>query len=286
VELSASPAIVQAWVTCLGIEARGLSCSYTQNGDHIFTFTARWAPNSITDLPLLVTAGGFQVSAGATFSGVGFPDGSQIQLSGTSVILNRPGTEAVTVVLNTTKGRCEVNIPAVVPPPPPTPPVPPPLTLRLFTVQGARANWPQATLTVPSGYKIISGGARDNWTGWGNMLTASYPKDLSTWIASGKDHVVSDLSTINVWAIAVFDPEDKWQVSIQSSTSAVAQHPTGTATVPNGFTLTGGGAFAHWNTQCCGGSLLTASYPQDSKTWIAASKDHFVPEAVALTRMQ
>lgn len=41
-------------------------------------------------------------------------------------------------------------------------------------------NHPTASVTVPAGYKLVSGGARVNWHGAGNMLTASYPSSDNT----------------------------------------------------------------------------------------------------------
>ncbi len=63
-------------------------------------------------------------------------------------------------------------------------------------------HWPWATLIVP-GFHLSGGGAQDNWTGNGNLLTASFPQDRQTWRARGKDHVVSDPSTITAWGIGL-----------------------------------------------------------------------------------
>src|SRR5262249_6417995 len=47
-------------------------------------------------------------------------------------------------------------------------------------------------VVVPEGYKLLCGGARVNWQGGGNLLTASYPEGDNTWRASCKDHIVGD----------------------------------------------------------------------------------------------
>ncbi len=279
VQLSVAPEIVNAWLKCVTQPAVGLSCSISANNDHLLTFEARWLPNSITDYPPTVLPGGFQVSPGATFTGTGFADGSEIQMAGSSVILNRPGSDAVTILLNTSKGSCQENIAALQPPPPPVLQSPP-LELKRFTAQGAADHWPVVQLQVPSGYKIISGGAVDHYPHWGNMLTCSYTTDGRTWIAKGKDHGVSEPAPIEADVIALFDPNDLWDVTYQSAIVGPAEHPAGTVSLPPGYTLTGGGACANWSTA---GSFLTASYPHDSATWFAESKDHYAPEAVTLT---
>src|SRR3979490_1336134 len=112
------------------------------------------------------------------------------------------------------------------------------------------------------------------------MLTCSYTTDDRTWIARGKDHEYVDPASIEADVIALYDPNDLWEVTIQSTIVGPAEHPAGTASLPPGYTLTGGGACANWSTA---GSFLTALYPQDSATWFAESKDHVAPESVTLT---
>jgi len=62
------------------------------------------------------------------------------------------------------------------------------------------AHHPRLALVVP-GFYMTGGGARVNWTGQGNLLTASFPQDRQTWVAEGKDHFESDPSTITAYAI-------------------------------------------------------------------------------------
>ena len=280
VQLSASTSIVNAWLACVRSSTSGLSCSHELNGNSIIVFSAKWGPNSITDYPPTVASGGFQVSSGGTYSGNALANGSEILISGSSVIVNRPGNDPVTILLNTTKGTCTVNVPAIATIPPP-PNVPPPLNLELFTATSARSDLPQVTVSVPNAYKIISGGARDNYAGFGNMLTASYPVDLQHWSAQGKAHSVSDPSTIDAWAIALNDPENLWEVFLQPATSVSAHQPTATAKLPDGYTLTGGGAYINWAGGW--GNLLTASYPQGSNAWFAAGTDHIVSDPAPIT---
>ena len=146
--------------------------------------------------------------------------------------------------------------------------------LRVFHSTGEYGGHPEATVRVPSEYKVLSGGARVNYTGPGNLLTASFPKDVQTWVARAKNHGVSDIAAIDIWAIAIFDPRDDWEVKIFSNISSSAGHPSTTAVVAEGYVLTGGGAESHWKTA---GALSTESYPnpQKSGNWVASSKDHY-----------
>jgi hypothetical protein len=145
-------------------------------------------------------------------------------------------------------------------------------SVRVFHAIGGNAvPHPETTLTVPDGYKLLGGGARVNWSGPGNLLTASFPRDARTWVAKAKDHVASSPANIDVWAIAIYDPQNNYKVEIFPSESAKINHPCAVAAVPEGYILTGGGAQANWKIQ---GSLLTASYPDGPTRWVAASKDH------------
>src|SRR5438552_13938867 len=64
----------------------------------------------------------------------------------------------------------------------PQSPTLPPLRLRTFMATSSPANHPQVKVTVPDDYLLISGGCRDNYYGWGNVLVASYPESRNTWV--------------------------------------------------------------------------------------------------------
>jgi hypothetical protein len=42
-----------------------------------------------------------------------------------------------------------------------------------------------------------------NYSGAGNMLTASYPRDERTWVARSKDHVQSSPATLDVYCVSL-----------------------------------------------------------------------------------
>jgi len=177
-------------------------------------------------------------------------------------------------------------------PPNPQPPAPPPasqpapaptrpaLSVRLFSLTSSLETHPEARVTVPAGYKIISGGAHVDYQDPGNLLTASYPDGPSAWVVRSKDHVQPSPARVEAWAVALYDPNDEWEVRVVSATSSPAAHPAVSATLPPGYTMTGGGAQVHWTGA---GNLLTASYPQSPRSWEAKSKDHTRSDPAALT---
>jgi hypothetical protein len=160
-------------------------------------------------------------------------------------------------------------------------------SVKIFHAKGELApHYPETTLTVPPGYKILGGGARVNWSEEGregregNLLTASFPKDARTWFAKSKDQGKDSEADIDVWAIAIHDPKNECEVKMFPRQSDPRQWPAVTATLPEGYVLAGGGAQANWKGA---GSLLTASYPDGSTGWVAKSKDHVDKEEATVT---
>jgi hypothetical protein len=133
------------------------------------------------------------------------------------------------------------------------------------------SNHPEARITVPDGYKLLSGGALDDYSGAGNLLTASFPESDNTWRANGKNHIDASTAKLSAYAIVTYDPDNIWDVVQRSTTSTQAGWPKGEASVPDGYTMIGGGAQVNWSGE---GSLLTSSYPSNRITWTSSSKDH------------
>jgi hypothetical protein len=154
------------------------------------------------------------------------------------------------------------------------------LTIQLFVATSGPAQHPSVDVNVPAGFKILGGGALDHWSGMGNLLTASYPKGLQTWSVAGKDHEQVSPASISAYALALQDPNDQWDVFIKKETSNPAQHPQAVATLPDGYVLTGGGAFVDWHGA---GNLLTASFPTSDSAWEARSKDHDVVDPASIS---
>jgi hypothetical protein len=158
------------------------------------------------------------------------------------------------------------------------PPIPncPSFNLKMFTATGSSTAHPSASITVDEGYKIIGGGAKVNWSGAGNLLTASFPSTETSWEARSKDHSVSSHANITVYAIGI-KPRTQCAQQVENkifiSTTGSAQHPSGNTSVSNEYILTGGGALVNWNGAS---NLLTSSYPSSDNTWSSSSKDHSV----------
>jgi hypothetical protein len=154
------------------------------------------------------------------------------------------------------------------------------LQIQIFTAMSGVMPHPSVQITVPSGFKILGGGAFDHWTGAGNLLTASYPMSVDTWFAAGKDHEVSSPAAISAYAIALHDPNNEWDVKIVHETSNPAPHPQAVAILPDDYVMTGGGAFVNWHGA---GNLLTASFPNGEHSWEARSKDHDISDPAQIT---
>ncbi len=75
-------------------------------------------------------------------------------------------------------------------------------SLRIFSKTSSVTGHPSASASVSTGFKLVSGGAKVNWSGNGNLLTASYPSGNS-WIVKSKDHGVPSAASITSYAIGI-----------------------------------------------------------------------------------
>ena len=146
----------------------------------------------------------------------------------------------------------------------------PQMSLKVFHMKSRKAQHPYISQTVPADYKIISGGAKSEYTGTkGQLLTASYPKSATEWFAKSKDHKELDLGFVTAYAVAIHDPNDEWDVKIVTAQSVEGTTVSATATLPEGYVLTGGGAFDDFKEP---GHLLFESYPYSSNSWKASGR--------------
>lgn len=140
------------------------------------------------------------------------------------------------------------------------------------------ASHPQTQVVLPYGFTLVGGGARVNWSGEGNMLTASYP-DGNSWVARAKDHQKSSVATVTAFAIGLRDSflaSHGIRVQQKRVTSGTGTSwPSTSCSLDYGYRLLSGGAETHWYGA---GQLLTASFPQDRHTWTVSSKDHDSPD--------
>jgi hypothetical protein len=166
--------------------------------------------------------------------------------------------------------------------------------IRIFTHTGEKAAHPTARVTIPKEYKLLAGGARDNFEGEGNLLTASFPDGDRTWVARGKDHVTHDQATISVFAIGIYDNkpehdnefEPLWEVAQFSATGGQAPHPSAEVSIAGDFiakggVLVGGGAVVKNGPGA--DKLLTSSYPKSATTWAGNAADPVNSDQAAIT---
>lgn len=133
---------------------------------------------------------------------------------------------------------------------------------------------------VPSDFVAIGGGVTGAHTGGeGHLITASYPNhSLTEWLVSTKDHLRPHPIYLEAYAIGLkieglTRAELKSYISVTSSTSGWGPHPEALALVDSGHKLIGGGIRVQWDSSTAG-NIATASYPQNSYSWSAKSKDH------------
>jgi MAC/Perforin domain len=146
--------------------------------------------------------------------------------------------------------------------------------IRIFTHTGTVAAHPQARVHIPKEYKLLAGGAKDNYAGPGNLLTASFPDGDATWVARGKDHSDANPASVSVFALAIYDNLDLWEVAQFFATGDYASHPSAQVAIAEDFVgkggvLVGGGARVEPGAD----KLLTASYPKNTTTWVANAAD-------------
>jgi len=157
-----------------------------------------------------------------------------------------------------------------------------PIPQSVQQVTGASADHPSATAYVANGFTGVGGGASDNYgSGTGNMLTGSFPVyeggTITAWTATGKDQIDSDPATVTAYAIGIQLPAGvNFDLDINRAVSAPAEHPSVTASAPDGNTVLGGGAVDIYTGT---GNILTQSAPgpivnNAAMSWAVAGKDH------------
>ncbi|KWT61860.1 hypothetical protein ADL21_11295 [Streptomyces albus subsp. albus] len=147
--------------------------------------------------------------------------------------------------------------------------------LEYYQTTSDRASHPQTTLGAGGAFTVISGGFRVNWTGAGNLATASFPETGNTWRARSKDHEAGAPCTLTLHSIGIRTnlPVGRVERGQSSQISAQAAHPSVETRLPGGFALTGIGAET---TTTGSGQLLWRLEPIDNGA-AAASKDHLQP---------
>jgi vibriolysin len=145
--------------------------------------------------------------------------------------------------------------------------------LTVSTATSAYVAHPDVTASLPAGYVLVGGGIKVNWSGSGNIATASAPYGGSAWRVRSKDHQESSPATAQAYAIGISSSiPGVGTISnvINGGTSSVVAHPSYTTGLSAGYALSGCGAFVNWSGA---GNLLWRIKPVNSGC-SAASKDH------------
>ena len=139
---------------------------------------------------------------------------------------------------------------------------------------------------------LIGGGFQVNWSGEGNLATASFGPTTRDgadgWQVKSKDHLVDSPASITAYAVSlertiVFNEKSAYFVDRMwdFKTSKVDSHPSDFITLKPGYLVTGGGANVQWEHTQGAGNLLWKLEPfgderKNEQGFRAASKDHDV----------
>jgi hypothetical protein len=140
--------------------------------------------------------------------------------------------------------------------------------IHIGSSTSAPQHFPTATQGVPDNYLLVGGGAWDQYSGsgYGNMLTSSYPIGNLAWVGSGKDYRRSCLGQIKVYAIGIQNisyPNVGYLQLTYNETFEAADPGTESwceAPVWDGYALTCPGGYCTYGST---GRMLVSLYPQD-----------------------
>jgi hypothetical protein len=156
--------------------------------------------------------------------------------------------------------------------------------VRVIEARSTVQAHPEQNVSIVPTEKLLGGGAHAKWQGAGNLLTSTAPTGVTGWSGSAKDHGISDPAELVVYALALSDPANQFDVVVSEVTSAVAAHPTAVAQAPQGYVMASGGCRANWETSpSSAGNMLTASFPASNNTWECRAKDHSYSSPASIT---
>gem|GEM_PF-711275 len=154
--------------------------------------------------------------------------------------------------------------------------------LTVSSATSANSAVPDVTAALPAGYVLVGGGVKVNWSGSGNLATASAPSGANAWRVRAKDHIESSPATAQAYAIGISSSIPGVGTIgnfITDGTSAVLAHPNYTAGMSAGYALSGCGAFVNWSGD---GNLLWSIKPVNSGCTVA-SKNHLISSPASIS---
>jgi hypothetical protein len=132
------------------------------------------------------------------------------------------------------------------------------------------SEFPTRTAILPDDYILVGGGASIRYNGYGNMLVASYPTNLSSWYASGKSYRRCDPSYIDTYAIGLRNINYSssggslyLQVTFRQTSESAPANQEGLCYAPvwDGYALTCPGGYTQYTNY---GRMLVSLHPQDT----------------------
>jgi hypothetical protein len=178
--------------------------------------------------------------------------------------------------------------------------------MTLVTATSGKAQHPQVTANINRDFVLLGGGFDIAYFGKGNMLTDSFPAS-NRFIVKSKDHIESDQSTITSYAIGIrttIPGIGRFETrQVKAGPFNQDRYPQGSAVMPKGFLLVGGGVETSDNYRdnfipeslikgflkdlfgkkrnVQTGKMIWMSYPTLSNSWEAGAKEHVLPEKYA-----
>lgn len=161
-----------------------------------------------------------------------------------------------------------------------TAPISPHMRLKLFRWEDSEKRQHfHGELKLPEHYKIVSGGVEARGQTEGNLIVSSYPVVQGkqwAWKAEMKDSRQASKALHIISVIALYDPDDVWDVKILRRTSGTAQPRQSQSIEPSGgYVITGGGVrispFEDTHVQACGFGPAPGGDPRAPRAWTATS---------------
>lgn len=75
--------------------------------------------------------------------------------------------------------------------------------ISLNTKTSSKTAHPTTSVSVPTGYRMLGGGIKVDWTGSGNLATMSKPSGTSSWAVKSKDHIESSPATVTAYVLGI-----------------------------------------------------------------------------------
>ena len=149
----------------------------------------------------------------------------------------------------------------------------PKMKLKIFSAYTSTTpSEPTISVTVDADYKIISGGAQVIQPDV--RIVENYPTSATTWMVKATTYAAAKSGNVTAFAIGLYDPDDEWDVVIDSQQSSTSNLPYVESSVPSGYLRTGGGARVIFPIDSGKMIFVCGSYPSDVDKWSAQGSEH------------